>query len=518
MIYGVRTNGNLHGSVYTKTEVVEAILDIADYFPTRNLSRLSVLDPAGGEGVFVLACLDRLYQSSLNFNFSFVDAINENLRVYEISSDLCAIISKRIGDFLSEKGLFSNRIKLKEIVRCEDYLLTSGERFDLIIGNPPYVRHEKIPSEKKSKYKTLFQTFSHRSDLYVCFFEKALKSLSKDGKLCFICSNRWIKNQYGQKLRSLISESFSFPLLLNLERFNAFEEDVIAYPAIGLIENGPKASWTRYLEIENHDELVEALRPNSKNSTYIKILSEGIKLKAQGKRSKVKLDLIETQGFKIGIGVATGADSVFIGTDLPNYIEEDLLLPILTSKDLVGGRIVWLGNYLINPFLKDSKDLVNLDDFPLLKKYLTKHKARLQGRHVSKKQPQKWFKTIDRIYPELVQHPKLLLPDFATRQVIHLDEGGYYPHHNLYYITGRSKQDLKALGTILMSDFVKDQLSTIGNKMNGGYVRWQSQNLRKLQVPVFSTMDSQYKEELASAFEIKDLKAINKLVNAYVTV
>ncbi|MCB9298850.1 MAG: Eco57I restriction-modification methylase domain-containing protein [Lewinellaceae bacterium] len=88
----------------------------------------------------------------------------------------------------------------KKIVKQADFLDTQPGKFDIVIGNPPYVRHEQIPEPRKSLYKRKFSTFRHRSDLYIPFYEHALKLLNFEGKLCFICSNRWLRNQYGGTL------------------------------------------------------------------------------------------------------------------------------------------------------------------------------------------------------------------------------------------------------------------------------------------------------------------------------
>ena len=80
--------------------------------------------------------------------------------------------------------------------------------FDVIIGNPPYVRHHGI-REYKPYLKNNYQTFTGLSDLYVYFFE-GLEILKHRGMLGFISSNKFIKVNYGKKLRSLILENFNF--------------------------------------------------------------------------------------------------------------------------------------------------------------------------------------------------------------------------------------------------------------------------------------------------------------------
>ena len=83
---------------------------------------------------------------------------------------------------------------------------------------------------------------------------------------------------------------------------------------------------------------------------------------------------IESQGFKIGIGVATGKDSVYIGKNLKEEVEDQLLLPIVLSKDIVDGEVKWSGNYLLNPYDQTGR-LVDLNQYPLCaRRYLTKNR------------------------------------------------------------------------------------------------------------------------------------------------
>ena len=172
-------------------------------------------------------------------------------------------------------------------------------------------------------------------------------------------------------------------------------------------------------------------------------------------------------GFLVGIGVATGADSIFIARDLPSKVEKELLPPALNARDMSGNRLQWSGQYLLNPY-RPNGELINLDDYPQAAAYLISHRDALQKRHIAKKNPGKWYKTIDRIVPALKNSPKVLLPDISGNQLIFVDNGRFYPQHNLYYITGGSLRQLQLLSAMLMSDYVKSQLLSITNCMNGG--------------------------------------------------
>ena len=96
-----------------------------------------------------------------------------------------------------------------------------------------------------------FPAFKHRSDLYIAFYDKGLRLLKENGVLSFICSNRWLKNQYGESLRNLIQLNYCLEEIIDLEKTCPFEEEVIAYPAITTIRNSKKKTQANYYLVDD---------------------------------------------------------------------------------------------------------------------------------------------------------------------------------------------------------------------------------------------------------------------------
>src|SRR5258707_11212973 len=103
-------------------------------------------------------------------------------------------------------------------------------------------------------------------------------------------------------------------------------------------------------------------------------------------------------------------------------------------SDIHEGRIEWGGRYVINTF-RTNEGGIDLAEYPKLAAYFAKHDAAVRRRHVSQRSNGFWFRTIDRVYPELVPRPKLLIPDIAGSNEVAYDSGNYHPHHNLYFVT-----------------------------------------------------------------------------------
>lgn len=497
-LYGSRSNGGGHGDVFTSPEVVKFMLDMLGYTSNRDLSQIRILEPACGEGEFIVEIAKRIGISALNFGFDAKTAFAECVFGYDIDESKIQICKKRL------EGLGYSDF---QHIMVDDFLTCHVPQVDMVVGNPPYVRYENIPEGKRRTYKNLFLTFHYRADLYVLFFEKTLRSLSPEGKHCFICSNRWFKNEYGKKLRKLVAQHFRLNSIVNLENADAFQEAVLAYPSITLIENLFPNNFVTYADVTTITELPnvkfeERVMPNSEDwSSFFNMMS-----------GNKELFSIEELGFKIGIGVATGADSVFISRQLPEIVEKELLLPGISSKNLRGDKLHWNGEYLLNPFSSDGK-LIDLANYPKAAQYLLSKKSKLSSRHIAKKHVSKWYKTIDRIDANLLYEPKILLPDMSGNKRVFVDEGCYYPLHNIYYVIGHSIEKLKVLGAVLMSDIIHKQLCGVSNQMNGGYPRWQSQNLRKLLIPDILHIEASFEARLVNCYEQGDYETINMLVH-----
>jgi adenine-specific DNA-methyltransferase len=205
-------------------------------------------------------------------------------------------------------------------------------------------------------------------------------------------------------------------------------------------------------------------------------------------------------GTRVGIGVATGCDDVYITTD-PNLVEEERLLPLLRAPDTAAGVVAWSGSYLVNPW--EEQGLAALDRFPRMARHFDDHSDRLRARHVARQRPASWYRTIDRVDQRLVGRPKLVLPDLKAAAHPVLDDGRYYPHHNLYYVVS-DQWDLEVLGGLLLSDIANLFVGAYCVKMRGGTYRFQAQYLRRIRVPEVSSVKRSTARALAQAFRDRD--------------
>lgn len=499
--YGKRSSGLGHGDVFTLPEVVRFMLDNIGYSADKDLSEVCILEPSFGTGEFLLEIQNRLIESSHRYQFDASDAFDNFVFACEIDKKKYDIAVARLRE---QMPLLSAR-NLKN----EDFLFSEWPvDFDFIIGNPPYVRYENIPENVRDIYKKKFSTFHYRCDLYVLFYEHSLRYLASKGKHCFICSNRWLKNEYGKLLRKLIIESYNLEQLVDVENLNAFQEEVLAYPAISVISGSANQYAIKTAKVDDIELLAQdipyATKRYNSYDDFADVFSE---------LDTSNLLSVEDLGYQVGIGVATGADGVFISRDIVNQAEPEVTIPIINARDLSGDIFNWGGRYLLNPYDKFGNP-IDLELYPKAKEYLLNNKTVLERRHVVKNK-RIWYLLIDKIKPNLQSEPKILLPDISANKRIFVDSGRYYPAHNIYYILSKehSEEALKLLAAILMSEFVRDQITRLSNKMNGGFPRWQSQTIRKLRLPDIREIPNGIKISLIKAYEIFDLEKINKIVS-----
>lgn len=516
------------GAIFTRREVVDFILDLVSYSPNEPLYERKILEPSFGEGDFLVPIVERLldaYGRRPGLQGGAAEVLGDCIRAVELNHEACRATRERLERLMFNAGLETPEVDalLNRWLVQGDFLLEDLPfSFEYVVGNPPYVRQELIPDILIQEYRSRFTTIYGRADLYIPFIEKSLYELAPGGVLGFICADRWTKNRYGAPLRNLVAKRFHLKYYVDMTDTPAFLSEVSAYPAVIVIASetpGPtRLAYRPVVEAPALTGLANALRGSGQDAAVMEVggiahnsnpwVLESFEHLDLVQRLESEFPLIEQAGCKVGIGVATGADAVFIGNFEDLDVEEDRKLPLARTKDIVDGTLQWQGYGIINPFDKDGSPL-DLDMYPKLTRYFKLHEHTLRGRHVAKNNPSAWYRTIDRIHPELATKPKLLIPDIKDTAQIVYEGGRLYPHHNLYYITSE-EWDLRALQAVLMSGIARLFVSMYSTKMRGGYLRYQAQYLRRIRLPRWRNIPNSLRTELASAAQRQDAAASNR--------
>jgi hypothetical protein len=518
------------GAIYTRREVVTFILDLIGYTPDKPLHKLPLLEPSFGGGDFLFPVIERLLESYRKHSSDPTDVTGllPAVRAVELHRPTFTATRARLKRLLKENGFSEHgtRTLLDQWLSQGDFLLEPiRESFSYIVGNPPYVRQELIPDALIAEYRSRFKTIYDRADIYIPFIEKSLSLLNAGGTLGFICSDRWMKNRYGGPLRHFVAERFHLKYYVDMVDTPAFHSEVIAYPAITVIKK-EKPGATRLahrpeINRETLSRLARELTSGKPATAEIKEMHgvargsepwilESLDQLALVRRLERDFPTLEEANCKVGIGVATGADKVFIAPLDELDLEPDRKIPLVMTRDILTGKVAWRGFGVINPF-DDRGGLVSLAEYPKLAAYLEKHGKEIRKRHISKRNPGAWYRTIDRIYPVIAKRPKLLIPDIKGEANIVYEDGQLYPHHNLYYITSE-EWNLKALQAVLMSGIARLFVSIYSTKMHGGFLRFQAQYLRRIRLPRWKDIQPITKASLIEAAEQGDVAACNAVI------
>lgn len=520
-----------HGEVFTRRWVVELILDLCGYRAEDDLESKTIVEPACGSGAFLVPIVERLAESAARHGFELQDC-DDSIRAFDLLSRNVETARMAVTTTLLKADLNptdSERLA-STWIRQGDFLLDgSGQACaDFVVGNPPYIRMEAIPPARMAAYRSACPTMIGRADIYVGFLERGLRSLRPNGRLGFICADRWMRNAYGARLREMITEAWETETIIQLTDVDAFETDVDAYPAITVFHRAiPKlgpvviqannrfgSATAREVSTGIANGTLEEHRPAYSAAHLPRGFSGAAGWpNCSPARLAVIADLEErlpmleerSTGTKVGIGVATGADKVYIVRDAP-HVESDRMLPLAMARDIASGRVEWDGMHLVNPW--NSHGLVDLGDWPGLAAYLEQHEDLLRRRHTARSG--RWHRTIDRVIHGLSERQKLYIPDFKDVLFPVLDEGNTYPHHNLYWITSE-RWDLRVLGGLLLSDFANLFIEAYSVRMRGGYLRFQAQYLRRIRLPRIEEIDPRCAESLKDAFEMRDRESATRI-------
>ena len=383
-----------NGVVYTRPWVVDLILDFVGYLDTEDLASRFAVEPAAGEGAFLIPMVRRLAASCKRYGRSIAEA-SGSLRAYELDESSARIARASVVSTLLDLGTSRNVADELALtwVSVGDYLLTwpQSPPADFVVGNPPYIRLEDVPEAVTTVYRKLYRTMVGRADIYIAFFEAALKHLKPGGACGFICADRWMLNHYGTELRRFVSANFGVEAVIEMHRADAFHTQVSAYPAVTIIRKaaqGPAmvASAGADAGCDGSTGLAKSLQAAASGAAGAPVPKGFRTTLVEGwfrdgdpwpcvspdrlallKRLEAQFRPLEnpTTATRVSIGVATGADGVFVTRD-PTLVEPSRLLPLAMASDTRDGSLRWSGHYLVDPW-EVGGHLVDLREYPRLR-------------------------------------------------------------------------------------------------------------------------------------------------------
>jgi hypothetical protein len=359
--------------------------------------------------------------------------------------------------------------------------------FDVVIGNPPYVRQELLGNIQKEYFsKKYTESFNNSADLYVYFYNLSLYILKKDGLLGFITPNKWMERKYGFELREYL-KSFNILQIINYGELRIFD-DAATEPEITILKNEINSkSDIQYAMIksmydaQNYFYDLKFYKKENLTQSIWKF-TDSIVNDILEKFNDSKITLNQYTNGGVYYGIKTGLNEAFIiNQTIKNQISEKDLKSDLILKKMVEGddfkswSLSHSGRYMIAT--QYNLDVEN--EYPAVYKYLDNFKDKLIKRQ--DKGLNYWnLRACD--YYDKLEQPKLIYYHTAVKHSFYYDTDGYYISANCYFISNADRYLQCVLNSKLFNFVKKFIFPAFGDSENGGRVRLDANKMIKVPI------------------------------------
>lgn len=558
------------GEFYTPTEVVNFILDRLDYTADKPIENKDVLDPATGSGTFLVQVANRLVErlenkgvepkealeivqkrlhgldinpfavniAQINLVFQIVDLYRDvkeehpnytidNFKIYQTDS-LKRGVDTKISGFHSD-----SIIRKYQQDKQEADAIKSGS-YDIVVGNPPYVYYNDIPKGQRETYNKSFPKAAHRQyDMLILFIDSVRDWLKPGGEVGYITSNKFITNQYGEKLRK------NLPRYVHLEEFIDFAdagvfEDAVNYPCVFVMRrktSEEEANTEEYQlpfvgvekEMDNVSALLEHIKDQigeeysdeyinafpvssesleeqswkmipSEDSTVLNAIQEG----SENREFADLCDRIET-------GMQPGRLPPYLVTDVvieEKNLEEEIVYPVLEGKEIRR----WREPTPTRKVIYAHSDL-DIDDYPNIKEHLRGYREELEERTTINN----WWELRRGRPGAVTDEKKIITPDIAYYNNFTFVDGNIHLLNTIYYAVPKSEDDYNFLvglsNSIVMQFYMRMEAPTY----RGSYLRYYGNVWGSLPLP--DADSSGLKEDIAEKTQ-EIIEFVNSLETA----
>jgi hypothetical protein len=345
--------------------------------------------------------------------------------------------------------------------------------FDIVLANPPYIRHELILEQKPNLQIRFKEVYSGTADLYVYFYARGLEILRPGGMFAYISSNKWLIANYGKKLRQLLSSKHSMKTLVDFGDLPVFKS-ATAYPLIITIQRdcnpGATIRYVRVLSLEPPYPDVSAILGENGSDVDSKQLSGSSwsfsaprPRKLSGPPNTTLQSIATYLNGRVYYGIKTGYNKAFvIDTATRNELvrqdgkSRDLIQPLAQGRD-------------IRKWIAEPRDRwmivtqigVDIKRYPAVFQHLRQYRRELERRS---DQGNHWWELRPCDYYDLFPKPKIVYQVFQVKPCFAFDEKGTMVNNSVYLIPS---DDLYLLGVLNSRPFWREIQRTCSQIQNG---------------------------------------------------
>ncbi|EOZ5429952.1 class I SAM-dependent DNA methyltransferase [Campylobacter jejuni] len=420
--------------------------------------------------------------------------------------------------------------------------------FDLIIGNPPYIRQEELKELKPHLAKN-YKVYKGTSDIYTYFYELGFNVLKDNGVLSYITSNKYTRAGYGEALREFLLKNVKFLEYTDLNGIKVFDSATVDTSILCFEKSKSKDNKFKYLALSNeilktcaydiglYKDFAEFSQNSLSKESFTFSDENTSALKA--KIERIGTPLKEWHGLNIYRGILTGYNEAFIITTekrneiLANCKDEaekertaKLIRKMLRGRDIKRYSYEWAGLWVIfipwhfpnvekpKTMLENEQDLK--EQYPSLYKHLLSHKERLSKRNKEETGIRYEWYCLQRWganYYQEFEKEKIVYSEIVRKPQFYLDVNlNFYAEATSFILTG---ENLKYLIAFLNNDFVAFIFKTFyagGNLGENGF-RYKKAFLEKLPIPKINSKNQKLANELVNLVD-EILKAKEQDKNA----
>jgi hypothetical protein len=484
------------------------------------LLQITICDPACGSGAFLNQALEFLiaehqYIDELQAKL-FGDAmilsevenaiLENNIYGVDINEESVDIAKLSLWLRTAQKG--RKLTSLNNNIKCGNSLIDdpifAGDKafnwqnefpevfakggFDVVIGNPPYVRQELF-KEIKPYLQEHYKCYNSVADLYTYFIEKGINLMNESGLFSFILPNKFLKATYGKNIRKVIKKQSNLELLLDFDDYPVFA-DATTYPIIYVLNKQSEFIEDSFLfaEINKRDNTLDpiTLLESRKNKVPFASLTEDmwnfIDVTSFEILNKLKKDSVGLGSYvdkKIFYGIKTGKNEAFVidGEKRQELISKDnknseRIKVLATGKEVKRNTFNFQDKFLL--FTGFDDDIPN--QYPDIQEELDKYKEALIKRY---DQGENYWNLRACAYYEEMQQPKIIYPRINNRGNFYFDEKGevFLLDNNFFIST-----DSKALLALLNSKLVYFYLKNVCTTLQGGFYDFRRDKITTIPV------------------------------------
>lgn len=460
--------------VFTPTHIVNKMLDEVNY--TEKLYGKTFLENSCGDGQILCEAVNRYIIDCKNEGYS-----DENI-ILGLERDFLAIEFDRANYEKCIKNLdaLSKSYGFKSVnwnILNSDFLsLEIHEKFDFIIGNPPYVSYVNIDFENRNFIRDNFESCKKgKFDYCYPFIELSLRYLNAGGKLVYLIPTNIFKNVFAKDLRGLLKDKVT---------------KILDYKATKIFKNVLTSSSIIICDLDKYKTSIDYY--DVSNNKYVSIEKESLGEKWIFSENKGKDEVLFSDYFLAATSVATLLNEVFVIKECKIYndyfyvenmpIEKGIIRPAASPRALskeIKEFIIFPYEYVDGKLKRfEIEDMFNR--YPYALKYLEKFKEKLNLRDSDANS--KWFEYGRSQALDNLNQEKLLMSFIVTNKVNVYELGVNDIPYSGIYIVPKADLNLSVAKEILESDEFLKYVNDIGIYVSGSSLRITANDIKKFDI------------------------------------